>query len=336
MQDKTPLVSVVMSIYNDGKFAREAVKSVLDQSFADFEFIIVDDGAVDDSAGIVSSFNDPRISLIRQKNKGLASALNLGIRFARGRVIARQDGDDISGKYRLENQIQFLLKNPEVGLVGCDAWVIGENGERIQRTKFPVDDQDMKKVLFEKQENPFVHGAVMFRKNIAEKVGFYRAEFKKCQDIDLWLRMAEVTSLASIPDTLYSWRFRKGSISIDNRVTTNEYARLAHLCGHNRRIGKREPLLTVKGITRTGFVNFTNSFRVLRDEADDNAFSFAQTLFLSGKIKEARDTFKKVVKKYPSNLYAWFLLFLCVLPRRISLGIWSFTQKAYRKGTWRV
>ena len=148
--------------------------------------------------------------------------------------------------------------------------------------------------------------------------------------------MGEITGLANIPEVLYSWRFRKGSISVDARVTTNEYARLAHLCGRKRRSGKEEPPLTVKGITRTGFVEFTNLFRVLNDKDDNDAFSFAQTLFLSGKINEAKKTFKDVVGRYPYNLYAWFLLFLCALPRKVSMGIWSFAQKTYRKATWRV
>jgi glycosyltransferase involved in cell wall biosynthesis len=335
-QGKAPLVSVVMSIYNDEKFVKNSIESMLAQTFSDFELIIVNDGAIDSSAEIISLFNDPRIVLISQENKGLASALNLGIMSARGEFIARQDADDVSEKYRLENQVRFLQENPNIGIVGCDAWIIGEEGYRIQKTTFPADDHSIKEMLFKKEENPFIHGAVMFRKDIAEKVGFYRSEFKKCQDIDLWLRMAEITTLANIPNALYSWRFRKGSISVDSRINANEYARLAHLCGRKRRSGDKEPPLTVKGITRTGFVKFTNYFRILNNEDDNNAFSFAQTLFLSGKINEAKKTFKDVARKYPYNLYAWFLLFLCALPRKVSMGIWSFAQKTYRKATWRV
>ncbi len=109
-----PKISVVMSVYNGGEFLREAIDSILDQTYTQFEFIIVDDGSTDNSINVIESYKDPRIVLIRQVNKGLVVALNVGLRKAQGKYIARMDADDISIKNRLEIQLRFMESNPEL------------------------------------------------------------------------------------------------------------------------------------------------------------------------------------------------------------------------------
>jgi glycosyltransferase involved in cell wall biosynthesis len=334
MSQESPFISVVMTVFNDGPFVCEAVTSILRQTFKDFEFIIVDDGAIDDSVQKVLEFKDTRIRLIRQLNAGLASALNKGILEARGKYIARQDADDISAPDRLELLVRFLDEHPEVGLVGCNALLIDESGHVFSATEHPLDNESIQKALIEKEENPFVHGSVVFRKWIALKAGLYRTEFRQCQDMDLWLRMAEITQLANIQSSCYSWRFRKGSIGTSYRIDKNNYVRLALWCARNRRNGQPEPELSLVGITRDWSVK-ANRLRTVDDPNRAYDFSLAQTLFIEGYRSHARSTFFRVATEYPFNLYAWFLLGLSLLPQSMSRFFWKGAQKIYRFGTWK-
>ena len=111
MLQNKPLISVVMSVYNADRYLRESVKSILDQSFDNFEFIIINDGSTDSSMKILQSFSDPRIRLITQENKGIAASLNEAISLARGRFIARMDADDISLPNRLsQKKVEILCR----------------------------------------------------------------------------------------------------------------------------------------------------------------------------------------------------------------------------------
>ena len=121
------LVSVVLPVYNGAKYLRDAIDSMLAQSYANFELIIIDDGSTDDSINIISAFNDPRIRLYSQENQGLAATLNRGITLAKGAYIARQDQDDVSLPNRLSKQAAFLETNPDYGMVGTWASIWERN-----------------------------------------------------------------------------------------------------------------------------------------------------------------------------------------------------------------
>src|SRR3989337_2996755 len=122
-------VSVIMSVYNGERHLRESVDSILNQTFQDFEFIIINDGSKDQSKYILESYKDERIKLIHNKNMGLTKSLNIGISIAKGKYIARQDADDISEPERLKTQYDFMEANPGLGLIGSQFEVIKENGE---------------------------------------------------------------------------------------------------------------------------------------------------------------------------------------------------------------
>ena len=122
-----PLISVVMSVYNGEKYLKRSIDSILNQTFKDFEFIIINDGSTDKSLEIIKSYDDDRIVLIDQENKGLTKSLNIGIKTASGKYIARQDADDVSLPDRLKKQVDFLEVREDVVLLGCRAYeVIGE------------------------------------------------------------------------------------------------------------------------------------------------------------------------------------------------------------------
>ena len=210
-----PTVSVVMSVYNGRKFLREAIESILIQTYKDFEFIIIDDFSSDGTPRIIESYDDPRIVYIRnEKNLGLTTNLNKGLILARGQYIARQDDDDVSASHRLEQQVNFLEQHPDVVLVGCHYYLIDQNGKLFSTCYAPMGDEAIKEFL--KEANAFCHGAVIFRNTIVQKVGGYRQEAKYTEDYDLWLRLSEHYKLANIDVPLYSLRRATSSISTEN------------------------------------------------------------------------------------------------------------------------
>ena len=205
---KNPKISVVMSVYNGEKYLREAMESILNQTFTDFEFIIVNDGSTDNSLKIIKSYNDERIRIINnEKNIGLTQSLNKALKQAKGEYIARQDADDISLPNRFEEQIKYFEKYPEVALVGTSAYIIDEDRKLLWK-KITLPNPN--KGLF--ADNQFIHGSVMFRKVVIEEVGAYNELLKYSQDYELWLRIARDYRVRNLTDVLYMLRYHKESI----------------------------------------------------------------------------------------------------------------------------
>lgn len=199
-------VSVVMSVYNGQEYLREAIESILNQTFKNFEFIIVNDGSYDDSLNIIKSYNDPRIVLINQQNTGLAVALNNGIRLANSKYIARMDADDIAMIDRLEKQKEFLDQNLDYVLVGSNAIVTDKDGNAIYTSKLPLD-WELIKTKF--PDSSFYHSSVMYRKDTFIKCSGYLEEVSKLncfEDSILWNKMKNYGKMANIFDTLIKYR----------------------------------------------------------------------------------------------------------------------------------
>jgi glycosyltransferase involved in cell wall biosynthesis len=208
-----PEISVVMSVYNGERFLREAVRSILDQSFSDFEYIIVNDRSTDQTASILASFNDRRIRLVHNsENIGLTASLNKGIALAQGKFIARMDADDISLSGRLEHQVDFLKAHSEIGVLGTAYQVIDQDGNSGIVKSFPTSSAVIKwRLCF---ENPIVHPSVMMRCDILERAGGYNPEMMTAQDYDLWQRVSVFTRLSNLPDVLIKLRKHDLSVTI--------------------------------------------------------------------------------------------------------------------------
>ncbi len=208
-----PLVSVVMSVYNSEKYLKEAIESILNQTYTNFEFIIVNDGSTDSSLDIIQEYmkKDERIVLISRDNKGLPYSLNEGIEKAKGRYIARMDADDISLPARLEEQVEFMEKNENIGIFGTWAEVFGEN-KKTKLLKHPVAHDELKvKLLF---SVCFAHPTVMIRKYILDKYNLkYNLDYLNAQDYELWSQISEVNMMANIPKILLKYRISENSIT---------------------------------------------------------------------------------------------------------------------------
>jgi glycosyltransferase involved in cell wall biosynthesis len=210
-----PAVSVVMPVYNGFAYLRPVIRSVLDQSFNNFEFIIIDDGSKDDSLAVIGEFNDARIRLFSQPNQGLAATLNHGISLAVAPLVARQDQDDDSRPDRLKKQVEFLEANPNFALVGTCADILEVDKPTGRSHDHPTEDALIKlDLLF---NNPFVHSSVMFRKRVVADLGGYCTDPKRQppEDYELWSRLARTHAMANLPDRLLAYREVPTSMSRD-------------------------------------------------------------------------------------------------------------------------
>ncbi|MFZ3020487.1 MAG: glycosyltransferase [Minisyncoccia bacterium] len=184
---KNPQISIVMPAYNAESFIEQAIKSILEQSFSDFEFIIINDGSTDDTENIIKSFKDERIVFINNDgNKGLSYSFNVGIKQASGKYIARMDADDISVKNRLQTQFNFLEKHPRIGVIGSVMISINENGKKLSLLKREREHINIKwSSLF---STPMFHPTIMARADIM-KNNPYDEKLTNSEDYDLWSRL---------------------------------------------------------------------------------------------------------------------------------------------------
>lgn len=210
-----PRVTVLMSVYNSEKYLSLAMESILNQTFKDFEFLIINDGSKDKSLDIIKSYDDPRIRLISRKNKGLVASLNEGIEKAKGEYIARQDSDDASTLDRLEKEVNFLDSHPNVGLVGSNYVVMdSKSWTPLATTNVFTKAKDLK--LAQITCNQYGHGSIMMRAAIARKCKGYNPTVGYVEDYDLWNRISHITDIANIEEPLYLYRKNEEGISQSN------------------------------------------------------------------------------------------------------------------------
>ncbi|NNU34510.1 glycosyltransferase [Mucilaginibacter sp. S1162] len=212
----TPSITVLMPAYNAAKYIAEAITSVLQQTYTDFELLIVNDGSTDETVAIIDSFKDDRIVLISQSNKGVAAALNTGLAHARAPYIARFDADDVCYPYRLEKQVRFLQDNPEYILVGSEAKYILENGEFLFDFHCIAysHEQIIDKLYF---YCPFVHPAVMYKKQAVIDAGGYPTHAHNFEDYLLWANLAGSGRLCNLTEPLIKYRLNSSSVTIDEK-----------------------------------------------------------------------------------------------------------------------
>ena len=224
-----PSVSVVLPVWNAERYLAGAIESVLAQSFADFELLIVDDGSTDGSGASIRRYRDHRIRHIENdKNLGVTRSLNLALERARGRYVARMDADDLCAPERLERQVAFLDAHRDVALVASRARWIDAHGTEIGVIDTPVDGETLCRRL--RRRNCIVHGSVMIRSEVVREVGGYDESMERAEDYDLWLRLAERHRIAVLPDLLYSWREHAGGVGLrhlEQQLQVAERARLA-------------------------------------------------------------------------------------------------------------
>jgi glycosyltransferase involved in cell wall biosynthesis len=209
-----PLISVILSVYNCEQYVEESINSILNQSFNDFELIIIDDASRDKSSQICQSLasKDPRIIFIQNKrNLGGCETLNVGLKYAHGKYIARQDNDDWSYPFRLQKQFDFMEANPDVGILGGNMELINESGKLIGHRHYHQHNEEIRKHIF--RYSPFSHPLTIFRKSALDRYGHYNHEYAPADDYELYLRIGQSFKFANLPMTLMRYRILPNSLT---------------------------------------------------------------------------------------------------------------------------
>ena len=312
-----------MSVYNDAVRLPTAIESIMQQSYRDWELIVIDDGSTDGTGGKLDQLaeGDSRLCVVHQANTGLTRALIRGCEMAQGRYIARQDADDVSHAERLARQVELLDGNDQIGFVSCWTQYVGPENEPLETLTRPEAPAEATRRLLEERLGPPAHGSVMFRKSLYEHVGGYRAEFYFGQDSDLWLRMAERSQIAYVPQTLYAYRRAVESISGAMRSNQKRFGELGHACRRARRKDESEaPFLEQAS-------RLANEVRARRAYGRSNWDDVIRIQYLIGSQLavrgdgRARRYLWRVVRKCPWHWRAWARLLQASCPTKKSDGL---------------
>lgn len=215
MRNTSPRVTVLMPVFNAGAYLRASVESILGQTFTDFEFLIIDDGSVDGTALLLSTYQDSRLRIItNSKNLGLVHSLNLGISQTNGEYIARMDGDDIAMPRRLELQVEEFGRNPDLALLGSAADLIDEQGSSFDAIDLPTTNEEIRRNIL--WGNKFIHSSVMMRTSVVRALGGYREDAALAEDYALWLGFIAGRTVGNLPERLVQYRVHKQQLSQSN------------------------------------------------------------------------------------------------------------------------
>ena len=301
-----PMISVVMPVYNNERYLRTAIESVLSQTFGDFEFIVISESDTSsESRSIIDSYADGRINHVRNESRlGMIESLNVGLRLARGEFFARMDADDVSLPDRFARQLEYLDMHPDVGIVGSSSQIVDDSGVTVL-----IDMRPCKAVLCRWMAlfgPPLSHPSVMARTQVIRQIGGYDPRVV-CEDYDLWIRALEVTKIESMPEILLVHRVHDQSSTLLRQERVD--------CTH---IGVSQRILTSL-LSRDVDVE---TVRLLKgDERGIESGSDAQRI--SGLLTEFFDAF---IKRYGVSPYDARMVRAEVAWRMCKLGVSMFKR----------
>ncbi|HHF3024453.1 TPA: glycosyltransferase [Vibrio diabolicus] len=257
-------LTIVTVFYNRKDMVHTSVSSILEQLDDSMELLLIDDGSTDGTTEIIQEYNNVKnIRVITQENKGFVNTMIWAIQNSSSKFIAVHGSGDLSINNRFKKQVSYLKDHPDIGVVGCHSIVVDKNNEKINKIfKSKINDLTYKEDLL--LYNPFIHGEVMFRRDIYDASGGYRPVFKYSQDLDLWCRMSHHTKFYIMEDVLYKRYFAvKGSVSgvprksIEQQLLA-EFSRYCHLNRINKNIDPYEvdPNFALLSFERNDKINY--------------------------------------------------------------------------------
>lgn len=302
---KIPKVSVIMPVYNAEKYLKETIDSILNQTFIDFEFLIIDDGSSDKSFQILNSYIDPRIKIFQnEENIGYVQTLNKLLDLSQGEYIARQDNDDISFPNRLEKQVHFLNNNFDIGICGTNMLSFGD---KKKKTLLPLNDDEIRAYMIFK--NPIIHPTVMLRKSLFNKLNIDKYDEALCpaEDYALWFEISKKMKLANLPEPLLKYRWHKNNTSQLKK---------------NIQIEKANEI-------RKNILEFTLSIKISEEETQllnlisneelvnlNNLMSLEKTLI---KILDKNEDIRYYKEKVLRNLFFYFWTKICLKTKNMTM-----------------
>jgi glycosyltransferase involved in cell wall biosynthesis len=207
-----PVVSVLMPAFNAGPFLMTAVESILNQTFNDFELIIIDDGSTDESFAALDAIPDERIRLVRNtENLGLIASRNMAVNLARAPLLACLDADDVAMPRRLETQVQAFRADPDLALLGSSAYLIDDHGHPFDVIDVPTTNEEIRRVIL--RGNKIIHSSVMMRSSVVKSLDGYSTEYSLAEDYALWVRIIASHKVMNLSDRLIQYRVHRGQLS---------------------------------------------------------------------------------------------------------------------------
>lgn len=293
-----PTVSIILPAFNAEFYLREAIDSMLRQTYTDFELIVIDDGSTDATREIAERVarTDSRIRLLSRENRGYTRTLNEAIDLATGRYIARMDADDISLSRRLELQVAYLDAHSRCAVVGAWIELVDPEGTTICSWHYPHEHAQIDAWHFGGRGNCLAHPAVMMRADLVRRIGKYRPELEPAEDFDLWLRLSDEHELANVPEVLLRYRMHEKSQSHLRRDRQFDRTRQALLEAARRRGMPEAPLPAPRVV---GSKNARRHWIKLAHDA--------------GEIVNARRLAVKALRRGPLSLASWRGLFVAML-----------------------
>ena len=273
-------ISVIMPVYNEQEYLKFSIESILNQTFSDFEFIIIDDGSTDDSVKIIGSYNDSRIKFYKSEKKGIVKQLNYGISIAKAPIIARMDADDISECSRLDEQFAYLNQHPGVDVVGSNVLFINEKAEVVCTKIYPQNHEGIEFMM--PIESAVCHPAVMMRKEIFDSFGSYNEKYSGAEDYELFLNLI-----------LGGYRFyniQKILLRYRAPVLKKDFLRVTNLNEISYQLG----------------VKYLNNIRTLKPtKAEDYTYYYRLGLneYYRGRVTQSRSIFFKCLRISRKHLF---------------------------------
>lgn len=325
--EQHPTLSVLMPVYNGRAYIRPAIDSVLNQTFRDFELIVVNDGSTDDTLSIVQEYKDPRIVIINQKNMGVARSLNNGLAAARGKYVKRHDADDTSTPEAFQVQVDFMESHPEYVMVSNQIAFMSTRGKiawnhRQPQTKY-FNNQPYQELSVNDfrpdNSSPVIHATVCFKLKEVMDLGGYRPEFIVSEDNDLWIRMAEKYKIAVLNTCNYFVRLHGTSATKVHAGKIKHFRKLLFEFSEERRTVGTDPIMRGEKLPPPpAAVEETETTKVPKGKMvrDDLRFIY-------GLMVDARDW--PEVKKYGSLILhdgwkstgTWKMLFFPLIGERV-------------------
>lgn len=313
-----PALAVLMPVYNGERFLAEAIESILEQSFAEFEFIVIDDGSRDRSGDIIDRYaqRDRRIRVFRQDNRGLVETLNRGIELARAPLIARMDADDISLPRRFELQLERFRTQPKLAVVGGFVNIVDHTGRFVRLGGYPIAGEELRRFLLDGA--PLAHPTVIMRRNVLAELGGYRRVYQHAEDYDLWLRIHSAGyEIENVPVPVLNYRQHAHSVSLRHARQQRLATLIARLAYRARAAGLPDPTETIDTIDETTIDLFP---AVLRRDIDAELFVLKHNILsladLPAIVQAVQDygALPKEARRDPQ--YAHFIL-------RAARGFWA-------------
>jgi hypothetical protein len=314
---QNPAISVVMVVCNADRFLEEAIESILNQTFRDFEFIIVDFGSTDKSLSIIESYSgrDRRIKFHATPNCALAEARNTGCFLARGRYIAIMDADDVSEQDRLKLELAFMEAHLDFGVVGGATDWIDAKGKLLRTDRLPTEDHEIREAL--ESRCPFCQSTMLIRKEAFYLVGGYRGLFAQAEDYDLWLRISEHFKCANLSQVVLKYRIHPHQISIRKRAQQTLCVLAAQVAASSRARGLEDPMESVEEITPAVLAGLgVNDARQQIAVASDYLL-WTRHLYSVGEHSAALSAATDVLSSCPEHIERWQIADLRLMMARI-------------------